>query len=214
MTVRNYLEDTFNLIHQVTAITINIPDLEERINHFIVMKNGFIFSLIIDGMEQKVISCSNKSIRNASFSGKKKFHTFTKLIGVSREGFVWFLSPSYLGSLNDINLCSFPENFIFRKLHPQEKIMGDLGFKGLEKLQIYTMESNNYPENYEHDFMHFRSLVENVIGQIRKWKICKHDFQSKMVDLEKASNYHHFVFEIICGLTNLFVCPLRDYSYQ
>jgi hypothetical protein len=40
----------------------------------------FTYILIIDGMEQEINSCANNEIRNATFSGKKSYPTFTKLI--------------------------------------------------------------------------------------------------------------------------------------
>jgi hypothetical protein len=179
----------------------------------ITLKNGMNFSIIIDGMEQKIYSCSDKQISKASYSGKKSAHTFTKLIGVSREGNILFLSPSYIGSLSDSNLVNFPENWIYKYLEIHENIMGDLGFRGLEYLKIYTMKSEVFKGyDIEHDFKHFRVIVENVIGHIRKWKICKQEFQSKLKTLDKAREYHHFIFEIVAGLVNLFVCPLRNYD--
>ena len=37
----------------------------------------------------------------------KNLTTFTKLIGVSKEGTIWFISRSYPDSNNDINLANF-----------------------------------------------------------------------------------------------------------
>ena len=45
---------------------------------------------------------------------KKKYNTFTKLLAVTKEGFIWFICKSFPGSLNDINLSNFPSNKISR----------------------------------------------------------------------------------------------------
>ena len=87
-------------------------------------------------MEQEINSCANNEIRNATFSGENFYPTFTKLIGVSKDGTIWFISRSYPGSNNDINLANFAENNLKSLLSAEEKISADQGFKGLNQLSI------------------------------------------------------------------------------
>ena len=89
-------------------------------------------------MEHEISTCSDEFIEKATFSGKKRYHTFTKLIAVTKEGYIWFISKSFPGANNDINLCNFPSNQIFKCLSKNEKIAADEGFKGLEQFSIYT----------------------------------------------------------------------------
>lgn len=43
-------------------------------------------------MEHEISTCSDEFIEKATFSGKKRYHTFTKLIAVTKEGYIWFIS--------------------------------------------------------------------------------------------------------------------------
>lgn len=165
-------------------------------------------------MEHEINSCSDQYIQKSTYSGKKKYNTFTKLIAVTKEGFIWFISKSFPGSLNDINLCNFPSNKIYKSLSKDEKIAGDEGFKGLEQFSIYTQLDAQTPleEKFNRNFKHYRCVVENSISHIRKWKICYHKFYSKVMDLNKALEEHHFIVEIVAGLVNKFSMPIRNYN--
>ena len=93
----------------------------------------------------KLISCSNEYISKNQHIVGKKYNTFTKLLTVTKEGFIWFISKSFHSSLNDINLCNFPSNQIYKSLSNDEKIAGDEGFKGLEQFSIYTQLDGQIP---------------------------------------------------------------------
>ena len=119
--------------------SISIPSsIEERRKHWFQLGDGLNYELVVDGMGHEINLCSDEYIKKSTFSGKKKYNTFTKLIAVTKEGFIWFISKSYPGSINDINLCNFPSNQIYKYLSPDEKIAGDEGFKGLEHFSIMT----------------------------------------------------------------------------
>lgn len=166
-------------------------------------------------MEQEINSCANNEIRNATFSGKKSYPTFTKLIGVSKEGTIWFISRSCSGSNNDINLANFAENNLKSLLSAEEKIAADQGFKGLDQLSTLTHiqhPNSREEEIFNREFKRYRVVVEISINQIRKWKICYHKFHSKLLNLEYALQEHHFIVEIVAGLVNKFVMPIRKYS--
>lgn len=198
------------LVRDEISQNICFPDLEERRKIFFNVDNE-VFSTIIDGMEQKVMSSSDKGINSAIFSGKKKYHTLTKLIAVSRTGYIWFLSSSYFGSISDINLTEFPENFVYKKLTSEEKIMGDKGFRGLEKFNIYSLLKGKSKDVdlFNRNFKHYRSVVENVIGQIKFFKICKEEFKIKMKNYQNARYKHHLIYMTVCSLLNEYVLPLR-----
>jgi hypothetical protein len=72
-------------------------------------------------MEHRVYQCTDKLLKDSTYSAKKCYHTFTQLIGVNKEGRIWFTSKSYPGSVSDTNLANFNENHIFRKLEANEK---------------------------------------------------------------------------------------------
>ena len=71
-----------------------------------------------------------RDIEDISFIGKYQQHTLTKLIGVGMNGTIWFVGPSYEGSMNDKNLYDLPENWIHQRLKQHETIGADAGFKG------------------------------------------------------------------------------------
>ena len=196
--------------------SIQIPkSIEERKKYWFDLDDGFTYALIIDGMEHQIFSCSQKGIGSSTFSGKKGYNTFTMLIAVNKEGTIWFISNSYPGSDNDINLSNFKENHLCDYLTSEEKIAADQGFRNLENLSIYThiqKPKNSREKEFNSQFKHYRCTVENAIGQLRKWKICCYRFYSKIFELNKALKEHHFLMEILAGLLNKFVMPLRKYT--
>jgi len=213
--VKRYIDNILPLLHDVLSPLVFIPDYNERKKYHYTLNDGYTYAMIIDGMEHCIYSCSDDLIRHSTFSAKKSSHTFTQLIGVNKEGQIWYISKSYPGSVSDFNLSEFPENQIYKKLTPQEKIAGDQGFRGLEDVSIYTHISSPKDKDerrFNSEFKHYRSVVENSISQIRKWKICSHKFSSKIKNLEEAMAQHTFLLQIIAGLVNLFVMPIRKYE--
>ena len=75
----------------------------------------FSIVMVIDGTEKEVVTSTTKKKTTITYSGKKNYHTFTKLIGVGLNGHIWYVSPSYGEHLNDLNLVDFPEIFIHKK---------------------------------------------------------------------------------------------------
>ena len=73
-------------------------------------------------MENEINLRSDEYIKKSTFSGKKKYNTFTKLIAVTKEGFIWFISRSYPGSINDIDLCNIPSANI-NIFHKRKKLL-------------------------------------------------------------------------------------------
>lgn len=67
-------------------------------------------------------------------------------------------------------------------------------------------------EKFNRKLKHYRCVVENSISHIRKWKICYHKFYSKVMDLNKVLEEHHFIVEIVAGLVNKFSMPIRTYN--
>lgn len=179
------------------------------------MKDGYNYVLIIDGMEYEIHCSSNSGLKETTYSGKKGYYTFTQLIGVNREGKIWWLSKTSPGSCTDSNLCEFYLSPIVEALTDDEKIMADQGFRGLQNMKIYTQlpkPSNDKERKFNLDFKHFRSTVENVISQIRKWKFASQRYEGKLTNFDEAKEKHHQIMEVICGILNMFVLPLRHYE--
>lgn len=212
--VENYLMEILPLLHKLLSPTINIPPYEIRKKTNFSLEDGYTYSMIVDGMEHEVYSCSTRLVRDTVYSGKKSFPSFTQLIGVNQEGCIWFISGSYPGSNIDINLSQYYENRICDVLEKDEMIAADQGFRGLEDLKIFThiaKAKTTAEKEFNKHFKHYRSVVENSIAQIRMWKICSYRFYTKLEpNLSKALLEHTFIVEIVAGLVNRFVMPIRD----
>jgi hypothetical protein len=76
---------------------------------------------------------SLKRKEQSLYSGKKRKHTFTILIGVTPKGHILFVSLTYNGSNNDLNLIEYPENHVWNYITEDEYIMADKGFRGMTK---------------------------------------------------------------------------------
>ena len=114
----------------------------------------------------------------------------------------------FLGSVNDINLSEFPENFIYQKLTQFEWIMADRGFKGLMHLRILSY--SEFKDSIDSRlYKSIRSVVENHIGMIKKWKICDLQFRNNLGKMNVTLEYHHQVWVVCAILDYLFGLSLR-----
>ena len=108
----------------------------------IKITNQLLAQFVVDGFEHEIRSSQDTNIKNVNFSGKKKMHSFTQLLLTTTSGWICYVSPSYSGSVNDLNLTSFPETNMKDKLFKGCSIIGDLGFRGATgkgKLQWITL---------------------------------------------------------------------------
>ncbi|KAG2387549.1 hypothetical protein C9374_001143 [Naegleria lovaniensis] len=154
-----------------------------------VKYNGKLITIILDGTEQQVFTPSNKIKEQSLYSGKKCKHTFTLLIGVSPDGYILFVSLSYNGSNNDLNLIEFPENHIWKYINTDEYIMADKGFKGMPR-GVLPFIGNESPftekeKQFNRGLAAIRIVVENAIAHIKKWKICSTPFRCKTYDINE-----------------------------
>jgi len=83
--------------------------------------------------------------------------------------------------------------------------------------QLSTLTHIQHPnsreeEIFNREFKRYRVVVEISINQIHKWKICYHKFHSKLLNFEYALQENHFIVEIVAGLVNKFVMPIKKYS--
>jgi hypothetical protein len=110
------------------------------------------------------------------------------------NGRIYFVGKSFGGSLSDKNLYDLPDNWIHQKLESFETIIADKGFRGtnlffnfhfsnlffLIGCEVYHSfllpkkkegEYNLSIDIYNRDFKAIRCIIENSIGEIKKWKI-------------------------------------------
>lgn len=87
-TSQRYFESTLEQLYEIMINYIQIPDYETRKSYYFNVGVERNYCLILDGFEQEILSAIYKPLNNFTFSGKKYKHTLTKLIGVSKEGFI------------------------------------------------------------------------------------------------------------------------------
>eukprot|EP01089_Gocevia_fonbrunei_P005296 TRINITY_DN1555_c0_g2_i2.p2 TRINITY_DN1555_c0_g2~~TRINITY_DN1555_c0_g2_i2.p2 ORF type:complete len:254 (-),score=24.64 TRINITY_DN1555_c0_g2_i2:2-763(-) len=136
---------------------IQFPPYNDRIRDSFKMA-GLFLSLIIDGTEQVRLSTENKDIAIAIFSGKKGAPTWTKLIGCSPCGRIYFISKSYFGSTNDPAMYQKSEVMLHRYLTKNEAIGGDKAFSFIN--QWHTTFVPGYDADYDKVFITFRHSEE------------------------------------------------------
>ena len=174
-TISRYILNILDKLYDVMETEVYIPEKEHRLSQGQFLRR-FHITMVLDGTEQKIVTSTCKKKTKITFSGKKKSDTFTKLVGVGLDGQIWYLSPSYGGHLNDLNLVDLAENSIYSKfLTKEEWIIADRGFNGQIKRHILSF---NYFKNTEDEsvFLKYRSVVENSIAKIKKWQICSLKF--------------------------------------
>jgi hypothetical protein len=166
---------------------------------------GANITLIIDGAEHEIYSFTDKRLSYVTFSGKKSYHTLTKLIGVSPTGEILFISKSYPGGMNDLNLVQMPDVLNTIAVSDEEFILADRGFRGMEDYRIltpYTETTASHLPTYDKKFKAIRVKVENGILHVRRWRICHSLFRVKPMDIRAALRKHHQIWLICAALVN------------
>jgi hypothetical protein len=204
-TISRILHDTIDQLYDLADEDIQVPEEDEREN-LSELFEGKQIVLVIDGAEQRVQSSDDKLLQNINFSGKKHLHTFTKLLAVDPiEGKVRFMSGSYPGSVNDLNLVQMPENSLKHALKQDEYILGDAGFKGMQHERIIAYTSKEMDGVVDKDFKRIRVIVENGIRSVRRWRICYNTFDGKHKgNIIELRNWHHRVWKVCAWLSNLY----------
>lgn len=207
-TISRCVESVHKILFDKLSSQIFIPPRAQR-DMNMVLFDGNIISLIIDGAEQEVFKPMVKDVERSVYSGKKCYHTFTILVGVSPNGVIYALSPSYQGSIADSTMMLMAENRWFTKLDPDECVMADKGFRGLEAhhktiLPFIGKKLPTAKELYNRQVASIRIVVENAIRAIKEWKICGMCLRTKSSDLESSLGFHNRNWVICAALANLF----------
>lgn len=143
------------------------------------------------------------------------------MIACAPTGFIYYISPSYNGSMNDKSIIDLEENQFYWILSGCEWIAADLGYKGLNN--AFANVTLPFPDNkdkgyklleeekeFNKKFKCIRTVVENAIAHIKMWKVCKYTFRAHTNKLEEAQEEHHKYWTVATGLVNEFVMPLKS----
>ena len=72
-------------------------------------------------------------------------------------------------------------------------------------------EITQQAKTWNNDFKELRIIIENVIGEIKKYKIATDKFKTKIASLNEALEEHQKIWIVCGGLVKLFGSPLRNW---
>jgi hypothetical protein len=162
---------------------------------------GDLITLVIDCTEQKQPNATNKHDALARASGKKASPTWMKQVGCApKNGYIYALSHTYLGSNNDPMVYKRPENRLHEKLRANETIAGDAAYSFIRKWHsVRTNKKDDTTEgkHYNRSFIAMRLIIENLFGTLKaRWSVL-HDI------FIHGQEMHHEVWYVLCSLHNL-----------
>ena len=155
-------------------------------------------SLIIDATEQPIERPQKN--QKKYYSGKKKRHTIKTEIRITRKGRIVHVSRSRRGAMHDFALHKEEP-----PIPPESRAFVDSGYQGLDKLHqatelpykaTKTKQLDKEEKEYNHALSRFRVIVENVIGDIKTFKILSDRYRNKR-------KRYGVKFHIISGIVNL-----------
>lgn len=157
-----------------------------------------IEDLIVDATEQPIER--PKKGQKPYYSGKKKRHTLKTEIRTNLKGRIVHVSKSHPGAMHDFNL------------HKQEpplplksRAFVDSGYQGLDKIhravELPYKATEKKPldkeeKEYNHALSRIRVRVENILGDIKTFKILSDRYRNKR-------KRYNVKFQIIAGIVNL-----------
>ena len=163
-----------------------------------VVKREEAENLIIDATEQPIER--PKKDQKKYYSGKKKMHTLKVEIRVTADGEIKHLSKPRPGSIHDFALHKeeppIPENV---------RVFVDSGYQGIDKIHKEVDFPYKKPKNgeldkeekeYNRGLSSFRVKVENIIGDLKTFRILGNRYRNKR-------KRYGVKFNIIAGLVNI-----------
>lgn len=155
-------------------------------------------TLIIDATELPIERPSRNQKRY--YSGKKKRHTIKTEIRITRKGRIVHVSRSRRGAMHDFALHKEEP-----PIPPDSRAFVDSGYQGLDKMHqatelpykaTKTKPLDKEEKEYNHALSRYRVIVENIIGDIKTFKILSDRYRNKR-------KRYGIKFHIISGIVNL-----------
>jgi len=157
-------------------------------------------TVIVDSFEQRVQRAPND---DSHYSGKKKQHTLKSQLAVDGDtGRIVEVSDSVPGPTADITLLE--ASGLLERLPDEVGVGGDLAYLKLPKLRQHGFAPRRKPRGkerppedvvYNRAFSQFRILVEQTIGQVRR-------FQSVTATDRNHRRQHSARVAAVAGLVN------------
>lgn len=159
--------------------------------------------VVVDSFEQKVQRPANKDDRDNFYSFKKRAHTLKSQVAVDEiSGRIVDTAPSVKGRTHDLTLLK--QSGLLERLPEGIGCMGDAAYQGIHDLHPLAFASRKKPwgkprppedVDYNRAFSQRRTLVENSIGQLRR-------FQS-LAQADRHHRLHHSArVNAVAGLVN------------
>ena len=187
-----------------------LPVLEESLAKMGVMpQSGYCYQqrdqevdyLLVDVTEKQVVRDVDPDNQKEFYSGKKKLHTMKNLAITDQDGYIEFISESYMGSIHD--------KFIWDQIEIKLKdhnLLADLGFVGIEKDCPNAILPFKKPRGEELTELQkqinkaigsARIKVEHAFSGVKRLKIIRNKIRLKTYQVRDQ------IFKIAVGLHNL-----------
>ena len=191
-------------------ISYLLPVLEESLYKMKVMpQTGYRYKcsavrsdyLLVDVTEREVVRDTDPDNQREFYSGKKKKHTIKNLAITDHQGYIEFISESYMGSVHDKTIWDQIQ-FDFKDLN----VLADLGFQGIEREHINAILPYKKPKGKEltplqkqinHAIGSARVKVEHAFSGVKRMKIIRNKIRLKTYQIRDQ------VFRIAVALHNL-----------
>ena len=168
------------LLEQAGRDTMRLPQPGQRTRRDLSVLLAMLpeLSVIVDSFEQPVQRPQDPSEQKRYYSGKKKRHTLKSQIAVDAQtGYIVEVSDSVPGPTADITLLR--DSGLLERLPEEMGIGGDLAYLALPGLRANGFAPRRKPRGkprpdqdiiYNRVFAHFRIIVEQVIGRLRRFQ--------------------------------------------
>jgi hypothetical protein len=173
--------------------------------------------LVIDSKEQRTQRPGGHERQKPFYSGKKRAHTLKTQLAVSPAGRIESVSPSVVGSVNDVRLLR--ETGLLGRLAEGEAALTDKGYEGADKgerpgVLVRPKKDRKRNSCTEEDqarnrlIAQHRIVVEHVIAQLNRFTVLRQVWRGKRV------HRHSQVVRVVAVLVNrrTRVKPLKVYG--
>jgi hypothetical protein len=198
--IRNRMLDEFC---EVLSPFVTLQTLEWRLRHSCKILHS-MYTFVLDGSEQPATGSANPILDTSFYSAKKKKHTVNILVVASLNKKILYISPSYPGSVNDIEIVRRTRHLWYDLLEKNENGLGDNGFNGLDEdgIQIDSPPDRNSPA-YK-IFSSQRIIIENVFADLKDWGVLHDEIRMPVAHKEELLETHNKNWRVVCGLLNKF----------
>lgn len=187
-----------NVLAQYCSRFISLGDsITRKANSFRYLSK--YVTLIIDGVEQPVPGTADCLSDSYFYSGKKRQHSISILIGINPEtGKILYMSPSVGGSISDVNLARLDSSSISSTLDADELVIADEGFNGIP----WCATAPAHDIEFRTFFNSKRIRVEQAIGACKRFGACRDKLRVSLSFQERILLSHKQYWTIAAMLVN------------